>query len=88
VSDIDLSYKKSQMQVSVYQKPAENVDEAFCVAFHKSLNENPEKILEQLKGGENSPLNKGMKAFTEAQKADMERVAKQQKEASGRKDDL
>ena len=88
MSDIDLSYKKSQMQVSVYQKPAENVDEAFCAAFHKSLNENPEKILEQLKGGENSPLNKGMKAFTEAQKADMERVAKQQKEASGRKDDL
>ena len=66
VMDLDIHYKKSQIQASAYYKEATEVDEEMCEEFHKKLNEHPEQILKQLKGDKNSPFNKGLKAFTEA----------------------
>jgi hypothetical protein len=33
ISDYDISFKKSQMQVSAYYNPVDKVDEALCEKF-------------------------------------------------------
>lgn len=73
VSDMDMAYKKSQVQISVYQHDYElsEEDAEMCEQFQEELNQHPEKIMETIKGGDNSPLNKSMKAFTEAQKKEI-----------------
>ena len=60
VSDLDIAYKKSQMQTSAYFKevPADRVNATMCEEFNQKLNEHPEQILKQLKGDKESPFNK------------------------------
>ena len=66
VSDLDIHYKKSQMQFSAYYKEVKEVDEEMCEEFHKKLNDHHEEILKQLKGDKDSAFNQGMKAFTDS----------------------
>ena len=75
VSDLDVAYKKSQVQISAYQHAYDyeqsEADKEMCEQFHEELNSHPEKILETIQGGDNSPINKSIKAFTDAQKNEM-----------------
>merc|ERR1719263_2175001 len=66
VSDLDIAYKKSQMQTSAYFKevPADKVNQTMCEEFHQKLNEHPEAILKQLKGDKNSPFNKAYEQWS------------------------
>ena len=65
IADLDMSYKKSQVQFSVYYKETENADKAICDKFKEELKKSPQKILEQIKGGEDSAIAKGMKAYND-----------------------
>lgn len=63
VTDLDISYKKSQVQISSYQKPhtLTESEEEMCANFHEELNKHPEKIMEQMAG--NGALSKGLNAL-------------------------
>jgi len=63
------------VQISAYQHAYDyeqsEADKEMCEQFHEELNSHPEKILETIQGGDNSPINKSIKAFTDAQKNEM-----------------
>ena len=46
ISDYDISFKKSQMQLSVYYKEAAIPDKEICEKFKEELKKSPAKILE------------------------------------------
>ena len=46
ISDLDMSFKKSQMQLSVYYKEAAIPDKEICEKFKEELKKSPAKILE------------------------------------------
>ena len=49
LADIDLSFKKSQMQLGLYYKDTETPDADVCNHFFKQLGESPQKIMDQIK---------------------------------------
>ena len=49
VSDVDLSFKKSQVQFSLFYKDIANPNKEICDAFEKELKKSPQKIFEQMK---------------------------------------
>lgn len=65
IADLDISYKKSQAQFTAYYKTIEEPDKDICDAFKKELQKTPKKILEQMKGGDDSPFQKGLKKFAQ-----------------------
>lgn len=82
VSDIDISYKKSQMQFSTYQTPysLNEDDEDMCEHFHEELNAHPEKILEQMNGADGGLMGEAKKV--------LEKGKETRKEMFGKKEDL
>ena len=65
VADLDVTFKKSAMQVSAYYKDVKYTDKALCDKFLQELRESPNKIIDQFNSKTNNPL---MKAFQESQK--------------------
>ena len=49
VSDLDLSFKKSQVQFSLFYKDIESPDSEVCDNFKEELRKSPAKIFEQMK---------------------------------------
>jgi hypothetical protein len=49
VSDLDLSFKKSQLQLSLFYKNISNPDKEVCDNFAEELKKSPGKIFEQMK---------------------------------------
>ena len=49
VSDLDLSFKKSQLQMSLFYKDVANPDREVCDAFDEELKKSPSKVFEQMK---------------------------------------
>ena len=66
ISDFDISFKKSQMQFSVYQKEVSEKPKDLCDDFIEKLNESPHKILDAMKGKEGSEWSRRIKEFGEA----------------------
>ena len=62
ISDLDLSFKKSLLQLTAYQTPAEEVDEAMCDKFYKDLSLHQADLIENMGEGEN-PFTRGMRSF-------------------------
>lgn len=60
VSDLDISFKKSQMQLSAYYKHIANPDQAVCDAFQDELNKSPKKLMDQMRKAGDSSLAKTM----------------------------
>jgi hypothetical protein len=48
VSDLDISFKKSQLQLSLFYKDVTNPDREICDAFEKELIKSPSAIYEQV----------------------------------------
>lgn len=55
VADLDIAYKKSQAQFTLYYKAIENPDRNICDPFQKELEKAPQAILASMQGDE-SPL--------------------------------
>lgn len=49
VSDLDLSFKKSQVQFSLFYKEITNPNKEICDAFEEELRKSPQKIFDQMK---------------------------------------
>ena len=49
VSDLDLSFKKSQAQFSLFYKPVENPNKEICDKFATELGKSPEQIMAKMK---------------------------------------
>ena len=62
IADIDLTFAKSQAQLTSYYKevPLENKD--YCAEFLKAVRESPSKMMDFSKFAENSPFGETMKA--------------------------
>ena len=60
VADLDISFKKSQMQLSAFYKHIENPDSAVCDAFQDELNKSPMKLMDQMRKAGDSSLAKTM----------------------------
>ena len=97
VRDLDMSYRKSQVQFSVYVKEVKEKDQEICDKFTEELKKSPQKILDQMKG-EDSPFAKGMKTLqdvtdkakkvTEESTMDPAKTKKQREEDEARKEEL
>jgi type II secretory pathway component PulC len=48
-SDLDLSFKKSQVQLGLYYKDVQVSDKEICEAFKEELSKSPAKIMSQIK---------------------------------------
>jgi hypothetical protein len=74
ITDADISFKKSQLQFSIYQSPvdtSEIID--FCESFYKNLRNHQSTLLKELDNKEN-PLLKGVGKLLGAQKKDMDKL--------------
>lgn len=60
IADIDLSFRKSQIQLGAYYKEVPLPDKETCDAFFKEIRESPKKIVNQFNIGQESPLVTGM----------------------------
>jgi hypothetical protein len=49
ISDIDLSFKKSQVQFSMFYKKISNPNREICDSFDEELRKSPQKIFDQMK---------------------------------------
>jgi hypothetical protein len=49
ISDVDISYKKSQMQLGLFYKTIDNPNKAICDAFEEELKKSPQKVFDQMK---------------------------------------
>ena len=49
MSDLDLSFKKSQLQMSLFYKEVANPVREVCDAFEEELKKSPSKVFEQMK---------------------------------------
>jgi len=47
IADVDISFKKSQVQFSAFYKDMESYDKDLCESFMKELRQSPKKIQEQ-----------------------------------------
>lgn len=65
VADIDVTFKKSQMQMSAYYKETKYQNKELCDKFLQELRESPSKFVDQFNAQKNNPL---MKAMEESQK--------------------
>lgn len=67
IADLDVTFKKSQVQLSTYFKDTKYSNKTLCDKFLAELRESPNKILDQINMQKNSdsPL---MKSLQEAQK--------------------
>lgn len=63
VSDFDISFKKSQCQVSAYFKDVETPNKQVCEAFMEELRKAPDMIKKQLE--EHGPLSENLKSIAE-----------------------
>jgi len=60
IADFDISYKKSQAQLTAYYKAIENPNKEICDSFKKELAKAPQKIIQQMKGNGSSPFQQGL----------------------------
>lgn len=65
VADLDVTFKKSQVQLSTYFKYTKYSNKTLCDKFLAELRESPNKILDQINLQKDNPL---MKGFEEAQR--------------------
>jgi len=72
ISDLDLSFKKSQLQFTAYQKEVSEPDEQYCDNFYRILNDSNEEVLKTIREGASEHLGKGFKTITDAQKKTLE----------------
>ena len=63
MSDLDISFKKSQVQLSAYYKTIDSPDADICKPFEEELRKSPQKILDQMKAGSDSPFGKNLQSL-------------------------
>ena len=51
ISDLDVSFKKSQMQLTAYQQPVDEIDQEVCDKFHEDLNSHQSELLKNVEDG-------------------------------------
>lgn len=65
MADIDMTFKKSQAQFTLYSKETKYANKALCDKFFEELRQSPNKIIDQFNAEKNNPF---MKALEESQK--------------------
>ena len=80
IADLDVSFRKSQAQMSMYYKNIDNPDEDICRAFKESVMRSPQEILDKIK--RNSNVKAIQKGLDELKNTSSEDAAKKVREAS------
>lgn len=88
--DLDVSFRKSQMQFSTYFKPVEREDQEICSKFRDELAKGPKKIMDQWNDkSSSSPFNEIARGLKDVQdKVEKEDSNKEDNEKVASHDEL
>lgn len=60
LADIDLAFKKSQVQLTAYYKDTKYANKELCDKFLNELRQSPSKFINQFNANKNNPFMKGL----------------------------